>query len=311
MRALVTGGAGFIGANLVRLLLRRGHSVTVLDDFSTGLRSNLDGLAVTVVEGSVEDPVATAHALAGVDVVAHLGALGSVPRSIADPRRSHEANATGTLALLEAVRQSDVSYLLMSSSSSVYGSNPELPKHERSWVRPMSPYAVTKLAAEQYVLAYQQSFGLQTLAFRFFNVFGPGQRWDHVYAAVIPKFVRAMLDGKPLTVHGDGTQSRDFTYVADVSALLCEALERKVVSPEPVNLAFGVEISLNEIIEELESIFGRPAVIQHGDVRPGDVPHSQSNPARLRELFPTASRTPLREALMATVAWAQGGSWSS
>ncbi len=244
MKILITGGAGFIGSNLTRRALARGWEVAVLDDLSTGYPENLDGLDVDVVHGSLLDQTALGRACEGVDTVVHLAALGSVPRSIADPISSHHANATGTLLLLEQARRQGAGHVVVSSSSSVYGLNPALPKHEREWVRPMSPYAVSKLAEEQYTLAYQQSFGLTTLALRFFNVFGPRQRAGHAYAAVIPKFIEALFNDQPLVVQGDGTNSRDFTFVGTVCDVLMDAVDRRVTHPEPVNLAFGTNTSL-------------------------------------------------------------------
>ena len=228
MRVLITGGAGFIGSNLARAALAEGHEVVVLDDLSTGYAGNLDGLAVRFHEGSVNDRDVLDAALEDVDAVVHLAALGSVPRSILDPAATHHVNATGTLSVLEGARRADVRHVVMSSSSSVYGLNPALPKSEREWVRPLSPYAVSKLAGEQYVLAYQQSFGLETLAFRFFNVYGPRQMPGHTYAAVVPVFLDAMLRGRPVPVHGDGLQSRDFTYVGTVCGVLLDAVTRRV-----------------------------------------------------------------------------------
>ena len=205
MSVLITGGAGFIGSNLARYLLEH-HlvgDVRVLDDFSTGYRHNLDGIDVVVTEGSILDYQTLVAAADGVDAIVHLAAIPSVPRSIANPRASHEANATGTLNVLEAARQVGVEQVIVASSSSVYGSNPQLPKSEYDWTRPMSPYAVSKLATEGYALAYQFSYGLKTLAFRFFNVFGPGQAAGHAYAAVIPQFLDAALRGQPAEVYGD------------------------------------------------------------------------------------------------------------
>ena len=303
MRLLITGGAGFIGSNLVRLALAGGHDVSVLDDFSTGYRENLDGIAARVVEGSILDPGALASALEGVQSVVHLAALGSVPRSIKDPVATHAANATGTLAVLEAARTAGVSQLIFSSSSSVYGMNPALPKSEREWVRPMSPYAVSKLAAEQYVLAFQQAYGMETLAFRFFNVYGPRQRAGHVYAAVIPVFVDALLAGHPLPLNGDGTHSRDFTYVGTVCRVLLDAVSRRVTHPEPVNLAFGTNTSLTHLIEVLTVTTGVTAVIEQRPERPGDVRHSQADNAVLRSLFPEVGPVPLEQGIAETVAW--------
>lgn len=303
MRILITGGAGFIGANLGAHALAAGHEVVVLDDFSTGERANLTPLDVRLVEGSVADPGAVADAMAGVDAVVHLAALGSVPRSIKDPVASHEANATGTLRILEGARAAGVSHLSVASSSSVYGLNPALPKGEREWVRPMSPYAVTKLATEQYALAYQESFGLNTLAFRFFNVFGPLQRAGHVYAAVIPVFMDALLAGRPLPVNGDGSNSRDFTFVGTVCQVLLDAAVRRVTHPEPVNLAFGTNTTLLQLIAEMEQVTGRTAQVEHREPRPGDVKHSQADNAVLRSLFPDVTPVSLTEGLARTHEW--------
>jgi UDP-glucose 4-epimerase len=304
MRLLVTGGAGFIGSNLCRLALEAGHSVRVLDDYSTGFRDNLLGLDVEVIEGPVQDQAISDRAVAGTDAIIHLGALGSVPRSIADPLASHAANATGTLTLLDSAQRHDVTHVVCASSSSVYGLNPALPKSEREWVRPMSPYAVTKLATEQYTLAYQQSFGFDTLAFRFFNVYGPGQRAGHAYAAVIPTWIDAMRRGDTIWVNGDGSTSRDFTFVGTVCEVLLDAAARRVTHSEPVNLAFGTNTTLNDLIMQLiKQNGGRRPDIQFRDPRPGDVPHSQANNDVLRSLFPNAVPTPLENGLEQTFDW--------
>lgn len=230
MRVLITGGAGFIGSNLARFLLDGPEpaEVRVIDDLSTGFRWNLVGLDVDFVERSILDYDALTSAAAGMDAIVHLGAIPSVPRSITNPRASHEANTTGTLNVLEAARETGIEQVIVASSSSVYGSNPKLPKSEFDWTRPMSPYAVSKQATEGYALAYQYSYGLKTLAFRFFNVYGPGQAAGHAYAAVIPKFLDAALHGRPLEIQGDGTQSRDFTFVDTVCAVIHDALRRQV-----------------------------------------------------------------------------------
>lgn len=310
MRILVTGGAGFIGANLCARALDQGHEVVVIDDFSTGERGNVDGLPVRLVEGSILDSEALADAARGVEAVIHLAALGSVPRSIKDPVATHQANALGTLQVLEAARAADVQHVSVASSSSVYGLNPALPKGEREWVRPMSPYAVSKLATEQYALAYQQSFGMQTLAFRFFNVYGPLQRAGHVYAAVIPVFMEALLAGRPLPVNGDGSNSRDFTFVGTVCEVLLDAATRRVVHEEPVNLAFGTNTTLLQLISSMEEVTGLSAEVEHRDPRPGDVKHSQADNAVLRSLFPGVRAVSLEDGLRATYEWfrAQGGS---
>lgn len=303
MKILITGGAGFIGSNLARMTLDAGHEVRVLDDLSTGFRDNLDGLDVDFREASLLDTDEVARAVQGVDSIVHLGALGSVPRSIQDPITSHHANATGTLNLLDQANRAGVSHAMCASSSSVYGMNPALPKSEREWTRPMSPYAVSKLATEQYTLAFQQSFGFDTVAFRFFNVFGPGQRAGHVYAAVIPTWIDAMLRGEPVWVNGDGTNSRDFTFVRTVCEVLLDTAVRRVSHPEPVNLAFGTNTSLLDLIDRLSELSGLTPDVRHRDPRPGDVPHSQADNATLRSLFPDVAPVELDEGITQTLAW--------
>ncbi len=314
MRVVVTGGAGFIGANLCRELLRRPEidGVTVLDDLSTGFRSNLDGLdGVELIEDTILDPSALDSALGhggGAQAVVHLAARASVPRSLADPMASHEANATGTLNVLEAARRHGNPQVIVASSSSVYGANPELPKREDMAPMPVSPYAVSKLATESYAIAYGHSFSLPTLAFRFFNVFGPLQAADHAYAAVIPVFTAAALQGQPLPVHGDGRQTRDFTYVGTVTQVLTEAVLRGVTSDRPVNLAFGTRVSLLQLIELMESIIGTTLHREHAPTRAGDVRDSQADQSRLRALFPDVVPVPLEEGLQATIKWFQDAS---
>jgi UDP-glucose 4-epimerase len=310
MRLLVTGGAGFIGANLTRAALVDPSftDVRVIDDLSTGALSSLEGLDVETVEASILDDSALDKAMSGCDGVVHLAALPSVPRSILEPVASHHANATGTLCVLEAARRHGLRHVVVASSSSVYGANPALPKNELAWTRPLSPYAVSKLATEAYALAHQFSYGLPTLAFRFFNVYGPGQRHDHPYAAVIPRFAHAALHSDPVVFYGDGTQSRDFTYVKTVCDVLLDAVRRSVHHPAPVNLAFGRRTDLHTVVAELELIIGRPIERQYAPPRTGDVLHSEADNSLLRELFPGVIATPLAEGLRATVEWleAQG-----
>jgi UDP-glucose 4-epimerase len=308
VRILITGGAGFIGSNLSRLALESGHEVRVLDDLSTGFRDNLDGMDVDFLEGAVQDPAMAAKAVSGMDSIVHLGALGSVPRSIQDPISSHHANATGTLTLLDEARKADVTHVMCASSSSVYGMNPALPKNEREWTRPMSPYAVSKLATEQYTLAFQQSYGFETLAFRFFNVYGPGQRAGHVYAAVIPTWFEAILSGEPVWINGDGSNSRDFTYVGTVCKVLLSAVERRVHHAEPVNLAYGTNTSLTSLVDRMKALASTEIDVQHREPRPGDVPHSQAENATLRALFSDVEPVSLEEGLQATYEWFQTSS---
>jgi len=305
VRVLVTGGAGFIGANLCRRLVATPQirRVTVLDDLSTGSRENLTGLGVDLIVGSILDMDVVRGLVEQVDSVVHLAARPSVPRSIQDPMASHLANATGTMVVLEAARQSGSPQVIVASSSSVYGANPILPKHEELAPRPLSPYGASKLATEAYALAYGHSFGLPILAFRFFNVFGPLQSASHAYAAVVPSFVDAALQGRPLNVHGDGTQSRDFTFVDSVTAVLERAITSRLAHPDPVNLAFGSRTTLLELISEIESILGCALPRVHVDPRPGDVAHSQADATVLRGLFPDIEPVSLADAVRVTVQW--------
>lgn len=304
MRVVVTGGAGFIGANLCRELATRPEitHVVALDNLSTGNAGNLAGTPVELVEGSILDRSLLKDVLERASAVVHLAAIPSVPRSLADPIASHEANATGTLYVLEACRRSNV-YAIVASSSSVYGSVSGLPKHEDLPTRPMSPYAATKLVTEAYGLAYASSFSLPTLAFRFFNVYGPLQPAGHAYAAVIPAFVGAALRREPLHVHGDGRQTRDFTYVGTVARVLADAVLRRVRSGTPVNLAYGSRTSLLELIDLLATMLDRPVDVRHGPSRPGDVRDSQAAGDRLRAMFPDVKPTPLEVGLQHTVDW--------
>lgn len=304
MKVLVTGGAGFIGGNLCRRLAREPGvtEVRVIDDLSTGHLDAIEGLDVQFEEASILDTDALARASTGCDAIVHLAALGSVPRSIENPIRSHEVNATGTLRVLEAARATGGAHVIFASSSSVYGANPLLPKREDMQPMPMSPYAVSKLAAEQYALAYAKCYDLPVLPFRFFNVFGPGQRPGHPYAAVIPVFLEAALTGKPLPVHGDGDQSRDFTYVDTVVEAISEALRGRVRST-PVNLAFGTRVTLNQLIGLIEEAVGGSIKVEHRASRPGDVRHSQAAHDLLTSLFPQLEPVDLREGLQTTYDW--------
>ena len=308
MKVLVTGGAGFIGANLCRVLADEQFvdQIVVLDDLSTGRSANLDGLAsVDLIEGSILDASVLSELMPGVDAVVHLAARPSVPRSIQDPMASHDANATGTMRVLEAARQHGLIHVVVASSSSVYGANPTLPKREDMVAMPVSPYAASKLATESYALAYGSSFGLPVLAFRFFNVFGPLQSADHDYAAVVPNFLAAALRGDPLPVHGDGCQTRDFTFVGDVAGVLCDAVRRTVTDSRPVNLAFGTRISLLDLIAVMEKQLGFPLARNHTGPRQGDVRDSQADQTNLRRLFPDVEPVPLEDGLRSTLEWFQ------
>lgn len=302
MRILVTGGAGFIGANLVRRLMAEGHVPVVIDDLSTGSAMNLAGLDVEFHRGSILDREGLGRAAVGVKAVVHLAAIPSVPRSVAAPLPSHEANATGTLLVLEAAR-AEGAHVTVASSSSVYGANPQLPKVESMTPRPRSPYAVSKLATESYALAWQMTYGLPTIAFRFFNVYGPLQAPGHAYAAVIPAFVDAAIRGEAVTIHGDGLQTRDFTFVDSVTRILTDAAVGTVTSETPVNLAFGSRRTLLDVLGELESAVGHPVARHHVETRVGDVRDSQADNSRLLDLFPHATPTPFADGFRKTVEW--------
>jgi UDP-glucose 4-epimerase len=304
VRILVTGGAGFIGGNLCRRLVADEHDVVVIDNLSTGSAANLDGVPVDFREATILDPDALAEASQGVDAIIHLAAIPSVPRSVAAPMPSHEANATGTLRVLEAAREIGA-HVTVASSSSVYGANPELPKRETMMARPRSPYAVSKLATESYAIAWGLTYELPTIAFRFFNVYGPLQAAGHAYAAVIPAFTQAALDGAPLPVQGDGLQTRDFTFVDSVTQILARAATERVASDMPVNLAFGSRRSLLDVIAELEGVLGRSLEIEHLPPRVGDVRDSQADNALLRQLFPGIEPVDFEVGLRRTVEWFQ------
>ena len=304
MKVLVTGAAGFIGSNLVHRLSSFAE-VCGIDDLSTGQLRNLDGANLDFVEGSILDESALNRAISGCDAIVHLAARPSVPRSLAEPQKSHEANATGTLRVLDAARKLTDPLVIVASSSSVYGANPTLPKSETALPMPMSPYAVSKLAAEQYALAWQYSYGMKTLPFRFFNVFGPNQAPDHDYAAVVPSFIASALRGQTLYINGDGLQSRDFTYVGTVCDVIAEAITQRVTHNGPVNLAFGTRTSLLEVLEMLEKIMGRSLQVNHREDRVGDVRHSQADNSVLKKLFPEVNPVSLEEGLRTTVDWLQ------
>jgi len=305
VKVVVTGGAGFIGANLCRqLLVTDGVSeVVALDDLSSGDAANLEAVDARLVIGDFVDPEVLDDVLPGTASVVHLGARPSVPRSLADPLASHHANATGTLQVLEAVRRHHVEHIVVASSSSVYGQNPTLPKREDLTPMPASPYAVSKLATESYALAHAACFGFGALAFRFFNVFGPLQTAGHAYAAVVPSFVAGALADEPVVVHGDGGQTRDFTYVTSVCEVLAAVVRDGVVSERPVNLAFGGRATLLEVLELLEAILGHPIERVHTAARAGDVRDSQADQTILRALVPGIEPVGLEDGLRRTVEW--------
>ncbi len=308
MDALVTGGAGFIGSNLVRALVAAGGSVRVLDDFSTGSKENLGGLdEVELLVGDVRDSEAVREAVQGAEVVHHLAALPSVARSVLDPVASHRVNAEGTLNVLVAARDAGVRRVVYASSSSVYGDTPTLPKHEGMPVSPMSPYAASKLAGEAYCRAFARSYDLETVSLRFFNVFGPRQDPGSEYSAVIPRFIGRMLAGEPPEVFGDGAQSRDFTYVDNVvEACVLASGAGPEASGEAINVGCGERVSLVQLARTLGELLGTDLPPIFAAPRPGDVRHSQAAISKARELLGYRPSVGLREGLERTVAWMTG-----
>ena len=300
-KVAVTGGAGFIGSNLVSRLIAEGHEVVVVDDLSTGLFSNVKDQVCEFRELSITDFAGLNSAIKECETIFHLGARGSVPRSIKNPVATHAVNATGTLNVLEIARESGA-HVLFSSSSSVYGRNMQLPKDESMWLGPMTPYAASKLAAEGYVQAYASAYKVPTTLLRFFNVFGPRQRPDHEYAAVLPKWIWLAMHNQPIQVFGDGTASRDFTYVDTVLDVAITAMNQKVTSEGAINLAYGNRISLNETINLMKQHFPDLEVNYTVD-RPGDVKESQNSPELLEKLFPAVQPKAFDAALSETITW--------
>lgn len=302
---LVTGGAGFIGSHLVDALTARGDRVRVLDNFSTGRRDNLRGLAGApdIVEGDLGDQRAVAGAVRGVEGIFHQGALPSVPRSLQNPLASHQVNATGTLHLLVAAREAGVQRVVYASSSSVYGDTPTLPTEEGMPPQPRSPYAVTKLAGEHYCRVFTAAFGLETVCLRYFNVFGPRQDPTSQYAAVIPAFIEAAIRGEAPTVFGDGTQSRDFTYVGNVVAANLLAMEAAGIGGEVFNIGCGDRHTLLDLLAALEEILEVRIRPRFAPPRPGDVRHSQAAIGKAERRLGYRPLVPFREGLRRTAAW--------
>jgi UDP-glucose 4-epimerase len=300
-KVAVTGGAGFIGSNLVARLITEGNEVVVVDDLSTGLLSNVKDQNCEFRELSIADFNSLNLAIKDCQTIFHLGARGSVPRSIKNPVATHEVNATGTLNVLEVARESGA-HVIFSSSSSVYGRNMQLPKDESMWLGPMTPYAASKLAAEGYVQAYAAAYKVPTTLLRFFNVFGPRQRPDHEYAAVLPKWIWLAMQGQTIDVYGDGTASRDFTYVDTVLDIGITAMKEKVVTEGAMNLAYGNRIFLNDVIEMLKKHFP-DLQVNYKPERLGDVKESQNDPELLKKLFPKNQPKDFEVALSETIEW--------
>ena len=304
---LVTGGAGFIGSNLVDELLRRGHAVRVFDNFATGREENLQHALerIELVRGDVRDEDAVDRAVQGVDFVLHQAALASVPRSIADPSANNQVNAQGTLNVLVSAHRHRVKRVVYASSSSVYGDSEELPKVETMTPNPKSPYAVAKLAAEYYCRVFGELHGMTTVSLRYFNVFGPRQDPNSQYSAVIPLFVKSLLEGHPPTIHGDGEQSRDFTYVANVVNANLQACEANLAGPRVYNIACGGRYTLNQLYAALRARVGSQLEPVYGPPRPGDVKHSMASIDRIRREMGYEVEVSFEEGIERTVQWYQ------
>jgi UDP-glucose 4-epimerase len=302
-RVLVTGGAGFIGSNLVAALLERGDEVRVLDNFSTGSRANLASLGreVEVVEGDLRSYERVHTAVRGTEVVFHQGALGSVPRSVQDPLSSTAVNVEGTLNVLLAARDEGVRRVVAASSSSVYGDGGSFPRVETQAPNPISPYAVAKLAAERFCVSFTRVYGIETVALRYFNVFGPRQDPSSQYAAVVPRFIRAIADGRPVTVHGDGEQSRDFTYVENVVRANLLAADATEGVGRVLNIAAGGSETVNALADTIGRLLERPVEKTYGPAQPGDVRESWADVTAAHEAIGYAPEVGFEEGLRRTI----------
>ena len=302
---LVTGGAGFVGSHIVEELLRRGETVRVLDNFSTGKRENLEPFIdkIELMEGDLRSQHQVREAVRGVDYISHQGALPSVPRSVQDPITSDQVNVGGTLNILDAAKEEGVARVVFASSSSVYGANEEVPKRETMIPAPISPYAVTKLTGEHYCRVFSHIYGLETVALRYFNVFGPRMDPTSAYSAFVSIFVVGMLNGSPLVVHGDGTISRDFTYITNVVEANMRALDAEGVGGEAFNVGCGDAMSLNEVIDALRELTGKRGTVSYGPPRSGDVQQSMADISKAREMLAYEPGVPVREGLKRTVLW--------
>ncbi len=305
MHILVTGGAGFIGSNIVEELIRQGHQVRVLDNFLTGHRVNLSGQngLAEIIDGDVRLYHVVRAAVEGMEVILHEAALPSVPRSVKDPISSNDINVCGTLNVLHAAKEAKVKRVVYASSSSIYGDNPDLPKHELMVPNPLSPYAVSKLAAEHYCKVFWGMYGLPTVALRYFNVFGPRQDPTSQYSAVIPKFIQAMLSGLSPTIYGDGEQTRDFTYVSNVVDANILAATVECTFGGAMNCAGHDRISLNRLVTEINSILGTSLVPKYESARPGDIKHSFAAIEKAEKEIGYSPGVPFQLGLAKTVEW--------
>jgi nucleoside-diphosphate-sugar epimerase len=302
---LVTGGAGFIGSHLAEALLARGHQVRIADNFSTGTRANLASILprATLVEGDLADMDVCREAVVGVDCVLHQAAIPSVPRSVEDPVGSHRANVDATVNLLTAARDAGVKRLVFAGSSSIYGDSPSLPKREDMAPNPLSPYALQKLVGEQYCRMFTTLYGFETVTVRYFNVFGPRQDPGSPYSGVISLFASALFEGRRPTIYGDGEQTRDFTYVANVVDGVLRAAEASHVAGKAINVATGGRISLNDLLRVMNRLTGTAIEPVYAAARAGDIRDSQADITKARTLLGYAPRVPFDEGLARTLEW--------
>ncbi|MQA30194.1 MAG: NAD-dependent epimerase/dehydratase family protein [Luteitalea sp.] len=308
---LVTGGAGFIGSHLTEELVRRGHQVRVVDSLITGKRRNLDHvLGVEFIEGDLADLPVCERAVQGVDYVLHQAAIPSVPRSVNDPLASNRANVDASLNILVAARDAGVKRLVYAGSSSAYGNTPTLPKHEEMPTNPLSPYALQKLVAEQYCQMFTRLYGFETVTTRYFNVFGPRQDPGSPYSGVISLFSTAILEGRRPTIYGDGEQTRDFTFVANVVDGVLRACEAPAAAGEVINVATGGRISLNDLLKTMNTIVGTNIEPIYAEARVGDVKDSQADISRAKTLLGYTTIVPLEAGLETTIAWCRAESAS-
>jgi UDP-glucose 4-epimerase len=305
---LVTGGAGFIGSHIVRALLQQGDFVRILDNFSTGKRENLAGLDVEIVEGDLRDKTTLTHAVRDIEIVFHEAAFVSVAQSMEDPLPCFEINQRGTEFLLEAARKAGVKRVVLASSAAVYGDSDVLPLEEDFALRPLSPYAVSKRVTELYAELYTRSFGLEVVALRYFNVYGPRQRPDSMYAAAIPIFTRRLIDGKPITIYGDGGQTRDLVYVGDIVRANLMAAAHPAAPGLVFNICSGDEICIIDLVEGLMDLFPDAPAPEFRPARPGDIYRSVGSPARAQRVLGFKAETFLADGLKAVVDWMEGRS---
>ena len=302
---LVTGGAGFIGSHIVETLVERGDAVRVLDNLTTGKKENLEAVVgrIELVEGDIRDPETCARAVKGVDRVLHQAALASVVRSVEDPLLTNAINVTGTLNMLLAARDAGVKSFVLASSSAVYGDDPAVPKVEGTEGRPLSPYAISKFVDEKYAQAFHALYGMNTVALRYFNVFGPRQDPFSQYAAVIPLFITKILRGERPVVYGDGEQSRDFIFVENVVKANILAAGSAAAAGEVLNVACGVGMTVNGLLEAVNEVLGTKVEAVHADPRPGDIKHSTADVSKARRLMGFTPGVSFLDGLRETVAW--------